>query len=230
MGSEFHTSGGAKPARPRSTASDTYVSQPLRTNILSQPSRPSGVDSYVTPVSPPPCHSNSGSLPLRSFGRKYCTYICSTMYWPFGSSLVSGPPGCRTISRTGLPLISTTRPPTWNEPMPRSTMSCSAATAAVRPAARAAIAIMTRCILRPPLDLPFVPEKAGTQFFITLDNISPLGSRLRGNERSMLRAIVTNPRCRWKRTRARTASFLTRFLRGQPPAPTAHACGTSQPR
>ena len=45
------------------------------------------------------------------------------MYWPFGSSLVNGPPGWRTISRTGLPVISTMRPPTWNEPMPRSTMS-----------------------------------------------------------------------------------------------------------
>ena len=34
---------------------------------------------------------------MRFFGRKYCTYICSTMYWPFGSSLVIGPPGWRWI-------------------------------------------------------------------------------------------------------------------------------------
>jgi hypothetical protein len=55
---------------------------------------------------------SSGSLPLRTCGRKYCTYICSTWYLPFGSSLDGGPPGTRTISRTGLPLTSTMRPPT----------------------------------------------------------------------------------------------------------------------
>src|SRR5262245_30693484 len=142
--------------------------------MLSQPSRPSGVDSYVTPVSPPPCHINSGSLPLRSFGRKYCTYICSTMYWPFGSSLVGGPPGCRTISRTGFPLISTTRPPTWNEPMPRSTMSCSAADADARLAADTAIAIRIRCILYLLSTWQFVPAKAGTQIFIHLAPRFPL--------------------------------------------------------
>ena len=31
-------------------------------------------------------------MPLRFFGRKYCTYICSTWYWPFGSSFDGGRP------------------------------------------------------------------------------------------------------------------------------------------
>jgi hypothetical protein len=35
----------------------------------------------------------------------------------------------RTISRTCLPLTSAMRPPTWNEPMPRSTMSSAIAEA-----------------------------------------------------------------------------------------------------
>ena len=77
--------------------------------MLSQPSRPSGVLSNVTPVRPPPCHISSGYLPLRFFGRKYCTYICSTMNWPFGSSFDVGPPGTRWISRTSLPLTSAMR-------------------------------------------------------------------------------------------------------------------------
>src|SRR5215831_9997757 len=48
---------------------------------------------------------------------KYCTYICSTRYTPFGSTLAGGPPGVNTTSFTGLPLIATSRPPTWNELM-----------------------------------------------------------------------------------------------------------------
>src|SRR5216117_628994 len=39
---------------------------------------------------------------------------------PFMSTLAGTPPGVNTISFTGLPEISTSRPPTWNEPMSRS--------------------------------------------------------------------------------------------------------------
>src|SRR5256885_11759224 len=39
---------------------------------------------------------------------------------PFMSPLAGTPPGVNTISFTGLPEISTSRPPTWNEPMSRS--------------------------------------------------------------------------------------------------------------
>src|SRR5262249_27065419 len=42
-------------------------------------------------------------------------------------------------------------------------------------------------------------------------------------------AIVTNPRCCWKRTRAVPHRFLLVSCVGSRP-PTAHACGTSQPR
>src|SRR5256886_16697890 len=38
----------------------------------------------------------------------------------FMSTLAGTPPGVNTISFTGLPEISTPRPPTWNEPMSRS--------------------------------------------------------------------------------------------------------------
>src|SRR5215813_6131158 len=48
---------------------------------------------------------------------KYWTYICSTRYTPFGSILAGGPPGVNTTSFTGLPLMVTSRPPTWNDPM-----------------------------------------------------------------------------------------------------------------
>src|SRR5437879_12202906 len=39
---------------------------------------------------------------------------------PFMSTPAGTPPGVNTISFTGLPEISTSRPPTWNEPMSRS--------------------------------------------------------------------------------------------------------------
>src|SRR2546423_5259966 len=45
---------------------------------------------------------------------------------PFMSTLAGTPPGVNTISFTGLPEISTSRPPTWNEPMSRSTIGASA--------------------------------------------------------------------------------------------------------
>src|SRR5712691_7710386 len=112
----------AQPARPRSTASELYVSQPCLTKKFSQPSRPSGVVSYVTPVSPPPCHIRSGTAPRRFAGRKYCTYIASTEYVPFRSTFAGTPPGVNTTSLTGFPEISTSRPPTWNEPMSRRAM------------------------------------------------------------------------------------------------------------
>src|SRR2546425_13015513 len=112
----------AQPARPRSTASELYVSQPCLTKKLSQPSRPSGVVSYVTPVSPPPCHIKSGTAPRRFAGRKYCTYIASTEYVPFRSTFAGTPPGVNTTSLTGFPETSTSRPPTWNEPMSRRAM------------------------------------------------------------------------------------------------------------
>ena len=72
------------------------------------------------------------------------------MYWPLGSSFVRGPPGWRTIIRTGLPLTSAIRPPTWNEPMPRSTMSSSAASG-VRAAEAGTVATKIR---RMPFLLP----------------------------------------------------------------------------
>src|SRR2546430_11694530 len=39
---------------------------------------------------------------------------------PFMSTFAGTPPGVNTISFTGLPEISTSRPPTWNDPMSRS--------------------------------------------------------------------------------------------------------------
>src|SRR5713226_9297703 len=116
----------AQPARPRSTASELYTSQPCFTKKFNQPSRPSGVVSYVTPVSPPPCHIKSGTAPRRFAGRKYCTYIASTEYVPFKSTFAGTPPGVNTTSFTGLPEISTSRPPTWNEPMSRKAIGSAA--------------------------------------------------------------------------------------------------------
>src|SRR5881628_505478 len=83
----------AQPARPRSTASELYTSQPCLTKKFNQPSRPSGVVSYVTPVRPPPCHIRRGTAPRRSAGRKYCTYIASTEYVPLRSTFAGTPPG-----------------------------------------------------------------------------------------------------------------------------------------
>src|SRR3982751_961498 len=106
----------------------------------------------------------SGNLPFLFLGRKYCTYICSTMYWPLGSSLVCGPPGWRTIMRTSLPLTSTTRPPTWNEPMPRSTMSSSAAAGVTAGATKNAAAASAALITKPfiALSLRFVQKFFGS--------------------------------------------------------------------
>src|SRR3954452_17445493 len=71
------------------------------------------------------------------------------MYWPFGSSLVIGPPGWRWIMRTSLPETSAMRPPTWNEPMPRSTMSSAAVAVQHTAAASAAPIRMRRIFLSP---------------------------------------------------------------------------------
>src|SRR5467141_2304768 len=122
----------AQPARPRSTAAELDTSQPCFTKKFNQPSRPSGVVSYVTPVRPPPCHNRSGTAPRRFAGRKYCTYIASTEYVPFGSTFAGTPPGVNTTSFTGLPEISTSRPPTWNEPMSRSAIGAWAQAETIR--------------------------------------------------------------------------------------------------
>src|SRR6266568_9503639 len=132
----------AQPARPRSTASELYTSQPCLTKKFNQPSRPSGVVSYVTPVSPPPCHIKSGTAPRRFADRKYCTYIASTEYVPLRSTFAGTPPGVKTTSLTGLPVISTSRPPTWNEPISASTIGGSCAAASAVPASSAAPAAM----------------------------------------------------------------------------------------
>src|SRR3984957_4576039 len=50
---------------------------------------------------------------------------------PFGSTLAGTPPGVNVTSLVGLPLISTRRPPTWNEPMSRSAIGSAACAAAV---------------------------------------------------------------------------------------------------
>src|SRR5262249_4854212 len=81
------------------------------------------------------------------------------MNWPLGSSFDGGPPGIRTISRTGLPLTSATRPPTWKEPMPRRTMSSSAASGGSAASVRAA-AIRTRRMLFLPLSSTFLSLSA----------------------------------------------------------------------
>ena len=57
---------------------EEIVSGSLRLTSHSPNPFASACTSGVTPVRPPPCHISSGSLPLRFFGRKYCTYICST--------------------------------------------------------------------------------------------------------------------------------------------------------
>src|SRR5712691_2290443 len=148
-GSPLKISGNiAQPARPRSTASELYTSQPCFTKKFIQPSRPSGVVSYVTPVRPPPCHIRSGTAPRRFAGRKYCTYIASTEYVPFGSTFAGTPPGVNTTSFTGLPEISTSRPPTWNEPMSRSAIGAWAQPARTRiPRTRSPMASRVRvCI------------------------------------------------------------------------------------
>src|SRR6267143_5427548 len=132
----------AQPARPRSTASELYTSQPRLTKKFNQPSRPSGVVSYVTPVSPPPCHIKSGTAPRRFAGRKYCTYIASTAYVPLRSTFAGTPPGVNTTSFTGLPLIVTSRPPTWNEPMSRNAMGLCAQPASSASAKTARVLIL----------------------------------------------------------------------------------------
>src|SRR6266568_4805736 len=69
----------------------------------------------------------------RFAGRKYCTYIASTEYVPLRSTFAGTPPGVNTTSLTGFPETSTSRPPTWNEPMSRRAMG--AEVQAVRSAA-----------------------------------------------------------------------------------------------
>src|SRR6266513_598013 len=141
----------AQPARPRSTASELYTSQPCLTKKFIHPSRPSGVVSYVTPVRPPPCHIRSGTAPRRFAGRKYCTYIASTAYVPLRSTFAGTPPGVNTTSFTGLPVISTSRPPTWNEPMSRRALG--AEVQAVRSAAIIRIGFV-RIALTPSVPIP----------------------------------------------------------------------------
>ena len=113
-------------------------------NMLSQPTRgrrrglvgDAGETAAATSTAAAcPCGFSAGSTAVH----------LSTMNWPMGSSFDGGPPGMRTISRTGLPLTSAMRPPTWSEPMPRSTMSSSAANAgaAAKPATIATRAIAT---------------------------------------------------------------------------------------
>src|SRR5882762_7206763 len=51
---------------------------------------------------------------------------------PFGSTFAGTPPGVNTISFTGLPEISASRPPTWNEPMSRSAIGAWAQPARIR--------------------------------------------------------------------------------------------------
>src|SRR5215475_11401482 len=76
---------------------------------------------------------SSGTTPRWSWGMKYWTYICSTRYTPFGSIFAGGPPGVKTTSFTGLPLIVTSRPPTWKEPMSLSWIgACAQAAIAAR--------------------------------------------------------------------------------------------------
>jgi hypothetical protein len=59
-------------------------------------------------------------LSLSVLRQEELTYICSTWYLPFGSTLAGTPPGVNTTSFTGWPVISMMRPPIWNEPMSRS--------------------------------------------------------------------------------------------------------------
>src|SRR5438445_1601527 len=51
---------------------------------------------------------------------------------PFMSTLAGTPPGVNTTSFTGLPEISTSRPPTWNEPMSRSPIGAWAQPATIK--------------------------------------------------------------------------------------------------
>src|SRR6267378_4227286 len=51
---------------------------------------------------------------------------------PFGSTFAGTPPGVNTTSFTGLPESSTSRPPTWNEPMSRSAIGAWAQPARIR--------------------------------------------------------------------------------------------------
>src|SRR5439155_10862932 len=85
-----------------------------------------------TPARPSTSHIRSRTAPRRSAGRKYCTYIASPEYVPLRSTFAGTPPGVNTISFTGLPEISTSRPPTWNDPMSRSAIGARAQPARTR--------------------------------------------------------------------------------------------------
>ncbi|MEJ0069727.1 MAG: hypothetical protein WDO24_14460 [Pseudomonadota bacterium] len=63
--------------------------------------------------------------------------------------MLGGPPGVRRTSWIGLPEIVTSRPPTWNEPMSRSTIGGSSACAgsAIDPASAANAAIAQQRII-----------------------------------------------------------------------------------
>src|SRR6266581_6250194 len=148
----------AQPARPRSSASELYTSQPCLTKKLSQPSRPSGVVSYVTPVSPPPCHIKSGTAPRRFADRKYCTYIASTEYVPLRSTFAGTPPGVNTTSLTGFPEISTSRPPTWNEPMSRRAYGAEVQAERIAETVRISCARIASFLLVSNLDEPNLPN------------------------------------------------------------------------
>src|ERR1700676_3382407 len=75
---------------------------------------------------------------------------------PLGSILAGTPPGVKVISLTGLPDISTSRPPTWNEPMSRKAIG-SAGVATGRgatPNAAASIALGMRDMIPPRVACP----------------------------------------------------------------------------
>src|SRR5215218_749097 len=89
---------------------------------------------------------------------------------PFGSTLAGTPPGVKVTSLTGLPEISTSRPPTWNEPMSRSAIG-SAALASVVPIRMAAVQASAIRDMFPP---------------IVVISLSPVLSRGRDKRSSLL--------------------------------------------
>src|SRR5438309_11783404 len=98
---------------------------------------------------------------------------------PFMSTLAGTPPGVNTISFTGLPEISTSRPPTWNEPMSRSAIGAWAQPETIETA---------RLRIARTADPPFNLLGFACQFFEPHDSHGERGGIRSSRRDSLLRA------------------------------------------
>jgi hypothetical protein len=80
---------------------------------------------------------------------------------PFGSTFAGTPPGVKVTSLTGLPEISTSRPPTWNEPISRSAIGSAALASVADIRTATAETIATRIINPPIVVISLSPPFAG---------------------------------------------------------------------